>query len=81
MKEFLFEVGVRAAVRVRASGENVAREVLPSVLGAPGTVELRLANEINAAIGIDATVADVHFVVESNSILLREMNENAAADD
>jgi hypothetical protein len=75
MKEFLFEVAVRAAVRVRAADESVARQVLPSVLGVPGTVELRLANEINEAMGIDATVADVHFVVESDSVLLREMNE------
>ena len=63
-------------MRVRASDENVAREVLPSVFGAPGTVELKLANEINEAIGIDATVADVDFAVASDSVLLREVNEN-----
>jgi hypothetical protein len=51
MNEYVFEVRLRARVRVRAPNEVVAKNVVPSVLGAPGTLELDLANENNAAIG------------------------------
>jgi hypothetical protein len=66
MNEYVFEVRLRARVRVRASNEEVAKNVVPSVLGAPGTLELDLANENNAAIGWAATVTDVDFTQESN---------------
>jgi hypothetical protein len=62
MNEYVFEVMLRAVVRVRASDEGVAREVVPSVLGAPGSVEINLANENNAALGLRATVTKVDFM-------------------
>jgi hypothetical protein len=66
-------------VRVHASEEKAAREVLPSVLGAPGIVELRLANENNAAIGVNATVTHVDFSASTDSALLWEMNAERRA--
>jgi hypothetical protein len=70
MSEYVFEVRLRAVVRVRASDEGVAREVVSSVLGAPGSVEINLANENNAALG--ATVTKVDFVHEKGPILLKD---------
>ena len=55
MREFVFKATIDAVVRVRAADENAAREVVPTVLGAPGTVEIRIANEAQAAVGRDAT--------------------------
>ena len=49
MNEYAFEVTLRAVVRVRATDEAAACKVVPSVLGAPGSVEIRLANENNNA--------------------------------
>ena len=51
MKDFAFKVNLVALVRVRAADESVARKVVPTVLGAPSTVEIGLANENNAATG------------------------------
>jgi len=65
MKDFAFKVNLVAVVRVRADDENVARKVVPTVLGAPGTVEIGLANENNAATGHHATVTDVDFSIGS----------------
>ena len=65
MREFVFKASIDAVVRVRAADENAAREVVPTVLGAPGTVEIRIANEAQAAVGRDATVTDVDFDVGS----------------
>ena len=45
MSEFTFKVNLIAVVRVRAADESVARQVVPTVLGTPGTVEIGLANE------------------------------------
>ena len=61
MKDFAFKVNLVAVVRVRADDESVARKVVPTVLGAPGTVEIGMANENNAARGHHATVTDVDF--------------------
>ena len=63
--QFVFEATIVAVVRVRAADENTARKVVPTVLGAPGTVELRIANEAQAAVGRDATVTSVDFDVGS----------------
>ena len=52
-----------AAERVRAADESVARKVVPTVLGAPGTVEIGLANQNNAAVGLDGMVTDVDFEI------------------
>ena len=65
MEDFTFKVNLVAVVRVRADDESVARKIVPTVLGAPGTVEIRLANENNAAGGHHATVTDVDFSVGS----------------
>ena len=40
----------------------------PTVLRAPGTVEIGLANENNAAVGNDATITDVDFSFSLGSI-------------
>jgi hypothetical protein len=63
MSDFSFKVNIVAVVRVRAADENVARKVVPTVLGAPSTFEIRLANENNAARGCSATVTDVDFTI------------------
>jgi hypothetical protein len=65
MGDFTFKVNLVAVVRVRAGDENVARKVVPAVLGTPGTVEIRLANENIAASGRDATITDVDFSIGS----------------
>ena len=71
MNEYVFEVRLRAVVRVRASNEGVAREVVSSVLGAPGSVEINLANENNAWLGQRATVTEVDFMQKTRPILLK----------
>ena len=74
MDDFAFTVNIVAVVRVRAAEESVARRVVPTVLGAPGTVELRLANEGNAVLAHHATITNVDFSVEEGSIKLIETN-------
>jgi hypothetical protein len=63
--DFTFKVNLVALVRVRAGDESIARKIVPKVLGAPGTAEIRLANESNAARGHHATVIDVDFSIGS----------------
>src|SRR5262245_28401430 len=64
MREFAFKVNLIAVVRVRAADETVARQVVPTVLGAPGTAEIGLANQNNIrASGCDATVTSVDFSI------------------
>ena len=65
MEDFTFKVNLVAMVRVRAGDESVARKIVPTVLGAPGIAEIRLANENNAATGSHATVTDVDFSIGS----------------
>jgi hypothetical protein len=67
MNEYVFEVRLRAVVRVRASDEGVARKVVSSVLSTPGSVEINLANENNAGLAQRATVTEVDFVDEKGS--------------
>jgi hypothetical protein len=43
--------------------------VLPSVLSSPGTVDIKVANENNAALGVDALVTDVDFAIEESAAL------------
>jgi len=64
MSEYVFEVRLRAVVRVRADNEEVAREVVPSALGPPGSLEIGLANQNNAAVGWSAIVTEVDFTQE-----------------
>jgi hypothetical protein len=40
MSEFTFRVNLVAVVRVRAANESVARLVVPTVLGASGSIEI-----------------------------------------
>ena len=62
MKTFVFETTIDALVRVRAADEDSARKVIPTVLGAPGTADIRLANEsIGVGLGIEAVIDDVKF--------------------
>ena len=64
MRDFEFKVNVVAVVRVRAADESIARQVVPTVLGAPSTVEIGLANQNNVrATGRDATVTSVDFSI------------------
>jgi hypothetical protein len=54
---FAFKVSLVAVVRVRAEDKSAARKVVPTVLGAPGVVEIRLANENNA--DVDFSIGSV----------------------
>ena len=72
MVDFAFTVNIVAVVQVRAADESVARRVVPTVLGSPGTVELRVTNEGNALLAHPATVTNVDFSVEEGSIKLIE---------
>ena len=65
MKDFAFKVNLVAVVRVRADDESIARKVVPTVVGAPGTADIRLTNENHAATGCHATVTDVDFSIAS----------------
>ena len=71
VKEFAFEVGLVARVRVRAADEASARGVVSSVIGAPGSAEITLANEGNAALGSDAVVTAVDFIADRKVKLVR----------
>ena len=64
-EDFTFKVNLVAVVRVCADNESIARKIVPTVLGAPGTAEVRLANENTAAKGHHATVTDVDFSIGS----------------
>jgi hypothetical protein len=70
MKEYSFEVRLRAVVRVRASSKEEASKVVGSVLGAPSNLEIGLVNENNAALGRTATITavDYEFTGEPNLV-------------
>jgi hypothetical protein len=72
MNEYVFEVNLRAVVRVRAAEEDVARRDVSSVLGSPGSLEIELANQNNAAVGRPAIVTDVDFLQENYPTLLKD---------
>jgi hypothetical protein len=48
-------------------------------LGAPGSVEIRLANENNAAIGNPSVVTEVDFSQESAPKRIKHVEKRAAA--
>ena len=79
MSDFAFKVNIVAVVRVSAADENVARKVVPTVLRAPGTVEIRLANQNNAPSCNDAIVTNVEFFVEEGSIKVVKSGDAVAA--
>ena len=74
MNEYVFEMQIVAAVRVHAVDENVARKVVSSALGSPGTAEVRMANENNAGLGLNALVTNVDFS-NGNSPALSKANK------
>jgi hypothetical protein len=67
MADFSFETGLVAVVRVSAADEGTARKAIPSVLGAPGAAEIKLANESNALLG-GAIVTSVDFRIEGDPV-------------
>jgi hypothetical protein len=73
--EYAFQVKLVAVVWVRATDKVVARKVIPSVLGSPGTAEIRLVNETNNSLGLKATVTGVDFLVKGDSAVLLESND------
>src|SRR5262245_17722179 len=74
MGDFAFKVNLVAVVQVRAADENTARRVIPTALGAPGAAEIALANQNNAAVGLDAVIVDVDFSGEGGRIKLVEID-------
>ena len=72
MANFSFKTNLIAVMRVRAGDEMVARKVAPTVLRAPGAIEIRLANEGTALLFDGAIVTDVDFSLEEASIELME---------
>ena len=63
MGEFVFRVSLVAVVRVRAADRSLARQVVPTVLGAPGAPEIALANQKNVLVAAEATVISVDFSI------------------
>jgi hypothetical protein len=78
--EYAFKVNLVAAVKVHAADEAAARKVVPDVLGAPGTTEVALINENNAAVGHDAKIAEVEFNIRSITLMDVAPTMAAAAD-
>ena len=72
MNEYSFEVGVQVFVRMQASEPEVARKVVESVLGAPGSREIELANQNNQGAGREATVTAVDFVQKTPAKLVAD---------
>ena len=74
MDDYAIEVHLIAVVRVNAADEAAARKVVPTVLGAPGSVEISVANDNNAGLGINATVTHVDFFPKLSSVAVTEVN-------
>jgi hypothetical protein len=73
MTEFVFEVFITAVVRVKAETEADARQaVTSSAIGAPTDVEISLANQGSFIEGKNASIIDVDFSIDSNSIKRRD---------
>ena len=73
MGEFVFEVFITAVVRVKAETEGDARQaVTSSAIGAPSAAEISLANQASFIEGKNASITDVDFSIDSNSIKLHE---------
>jgi hypothetical protein len=74
--EYVFEVELLAVVRVRATSESGAREVIPAALEAPGADVIRLASETNFITGRNAIVTEVTFFTEEGVARLVEVRPN-----
>jgi hypothetical protein len=73
MDEFVFEVFITAVVRVKAETEADARQaVTSSAIAAPSAAEISLANEASFVEGKNASIIDIDFSIDSNSIKLHE---------
>ena len=73
MDEFVFEVFITAVVRVRAEREADARQaVTSSAIAAPSATEISLANQANFIEGKNASITEVDFSADANSIKLHE---------
>jgi hypothetical protein len=73
MGEFVFEVSITAVVRVKAETEADARQVVTSsAIGAPSAAEISLANQAILVQGKNASITDVDFSFDGNSIKLHE---------
>ena len=78
MPEFVFEVSLKAIVRVRAETEADARQALTSsVLGSPSANEIRLANEANFIEGKEGTIIEVDFSIADKSVKLRDVDDSS----
>ena len=76
MKTFVFETTIDAVVRVLAADEDSARKVVPTVLRAPGTTDIRIANEnVGVALGSHAVIDDVKFNAAPGLTLLEVNGE------
>jgi hypothetical protein len=73
MGEFVFEVSITAVVRVKAESEADARQaVTSSALAAPSAAEISLANRGSFIEGKDASIIDVDFSIDGDSIKPRD---------
>jgi hypothetical protein len=79
--EYVFEVELLASVRVRATSESDAREMIPAALEAPGADVIRLANETNFIAGRNAIVTEVTFFTEEGVFRLVEVRARCYGDD
>jgi hypothetical protein len=66
VEEYVFEVTLRALVRVRATHEELARTAVSLLLSSPGRIQIDLANQSNAAVGRPATVTGIDLMQESD---------------
>ena len=57
-----------------AADEAAARKGVPAVLAAPGYAEISVANDDNAALGINATVTNVDFFPKLSSVAVTGFN-------
>ena len=74
MPEFVFEVSLKAIVRVRAETKADARQALTSsVLRSPSANDIRLANEANFTAGMEGTMTEVDFSIVDNSVKLKNV--------
>jgi hypothetical protein len=72
--DYALEVHLIAVVHVNAADEAAARKVVPTVLGSPGSVEISVANDNNAGLGINATVTHVDFFPELSSVAVTKVD-------
>ena len=74
MPEFVFEVSLKAIVRVRAETEADARQALTSsVLRSLSANDIRLANEANFIAGMEGTMTEVDFSIVDNPVKLKNV--------